>query len=99
MRGIIEEPTGLRYVPSLLSEDQGRDLLERVRGLEFDEVRMQAAKYCHGSARSNSDRPATLAKSADVAKRGRPSVGGPTCGTPSTTRGRKRTRFRAVAST
>jgi hypothetical protein len=33
MRGIIEEPTGLRYVPSLLSEDQGRDLLERVRGL------------------------------------------------------------------
>jgi hypothetical protein len=77
MRGIIEEPTGLRYVPSLFSEDQGRDLLERVRGLEFDEVRMQAAKYCHGSARSNSDRPATLAKSADVAKRGRPSVGGP----------------------
>jgi len=49
MRGIIEEPTGLRYVPSLLSEDQGRDLLERVRGLEFDEVRMQAAKYCHGA--------------------------------------------------
>jgi hypothetical protein len=58
----------------------GQDLLERVRGLEFDEVRMQAAKYCHGSARSNSDRPATLAKSADVAKRGRPSVGGPGCG-------------------
>jgi hypothetical protein len=26
-RGIIEEPTGLRYVPSLLSEDQGRDLI------------------------------------------------------------------------
>jgi hypothetical protein len=44
MRDIIEEPTGLRYVPSLLSEDQGRDLLERVPGLEFDEVRMQAAK-------------------------------------------------------
>jgi len=44
MRGIVEEPTGLRYVPSLLSEDQGRDPLERVRGLEFDEVRMQAAK-------------------------------------------------------
>jgi hypothetical protein len=82
MRGIVEGPTGLRYVPSLLSEDQGRDLLERVRGLEFDEVRMQAAKYCHGSARSNSDRPATLAKSADVAKRGRPSVGGPATGTP-----------------
>jgi hypothetical protein len=58
----------------------GQDLLERVRGLEFDEVRMQAAKYCHGSARSNSDRPATLAKSADVAKRGRPSVGGPARG-------------------
>jgi hypothetical protein len=82
MRGIIEEPTGLRYVPSLHSEDQGRDLLEHVRRLEFDEVRMQAAKYCHGSARSNSDRPATLAKSADVAKRGRPSVGGPICATP-----------------
>jgi hypothetical protein len=76
MRGIIEEPTGLRYVPSLLSEDR-TDLLERVRGLEFDEVRIQAAKYCDGSARSISDRPATLAKSADVAKRGRPSVGGP----------------------
>ena len=30
--------------PSLLSEDEERDLLERVRGLEFDEVRMQAAK-------------------------------------------------------
>src|SRR5829696_5533209 len=40
MRGIIEEPTGLRYIPSLLSEDQERDLLERVRGLQFDEVRM-----------------------------------------------------------
>ena len=55
MRGIIEGPTGPRYVPSLLSEDQERVLLERVRGLEFDEVRMQAAKYCHGSARSNGD--------------------------------------------
>ena len=44
-----------------------------MRGLEFDELRTQAAKYCHGSARSNSDHPATLAKSADVAKRGRPS--------------------------
>ena len=42
MRGIIEEPTDLRYIPSLLSEDQERDLLERVRGLEFDEVCMQA---------------------------------------------------------
>src|SRR5829696_944315 len=40
MRGIIEEPTGLRYIPSLLSEDQERDLLERVRRLQFDEVRM-----------------------------------------------------------
>jgi hypothetical protein len=30
MRGIIEEPTGLRYIPSLLGEDQERDLLERV---------------------------------------------------------------------
>src|SRR5215210_9329438 len=40
MRGIIEEPTGLRYIPSLLSEDQEGDLLERMRGLQFDEVRM-----------------------------------------------------------
>ena len=40
MRGIIEEPIGLRYIPSLLSEDQERDLLERVRGTQFDEVRM-----------------------------------------------------------
>ena len=40
MRGIIEEPTGLRYIPSLLSEDQERDLLDRVRGLQFDEVHM-----------------------------------------------------------
>src|SRR5215213_768138 len=40
MRGIIEEPSGLRYIPSLLSEDQERDLLERLRGLQFDEVRM-----------------------------------------------------------
>jgi hypothetical protein len=40
MRGIIEESTGLRYIPSLLSEDEERDLLERVRGLQFDEVCM-----------------------------------------------------------
>jgi hypothetical protein len=81
MRGIIEEPTGLRYVPSLLSQkEEERDLRERVRGLEFDHVRMRAVKFSHGSARSNSDRPATLAKSADIAKRGRPSVGGPFTG-------------------
>ena len=30
MRGISEEPTGFRYIPSLLSEDQERDLLDRV---------------------------------------------------------------------
>jgi hypothetical protein len=40
MRGIVEEPTGLRYIPSLLSEDQERDLLERLRGMQLDEVRM-----------------------------------------------------------
>jgi DNA oxidative demethylase len=39
MRGIIE-PTGLRSISSLLSEDQDGDLFERVRGLQFDEVRM-----------------------------------------------------------
>src|SRR3954453_10411321 len=40
MRGIVEESTGLRYIPSLLSEDQERDLLERLRGMQLDEVRM-----------------------------------------------------------
>src|SRR5215208_6778397 len=40
MRGVIEQPSGLRYIPSLLNEDQERELLERVRGLQFDEVRM-----------------------------------------------------------
>ena len=40
MRGVVEQPTGLRYIPSLLNEDQERELLERVRGLQFDEVRM-----------------------------------------------------------
>jgi DNA oxidative demethylase len=40
MRGIIEEPTGFRYVPSLLSEDEERELLEHLQDLQFDEVRM-----------------------------------------------------------
>jgi alkylated DNA repair protein (DNA oxidative demethylase) len=40
MRGVVERPTGFRYLPSLLSEDQERDLLEQVRDRQFDEVRM-----------------------------------------------------------
>lgn len=40
MRGAVERPTGFRYLPSLLSEDQERDLLEQVRDRQFDEVRM-----------------------------------------------------------
>ena len=40
MRGVVEQPTGFRYIPSLLSEDQEQELLERVEGLQFDEVRM-----------------------------------------------------------
>ena len=40
MRGVVEQPTGFRYIPSLLSEDQERELLQRVEGLQFDEVRM-----------------------------------------------------------
>jgi len=40
MRGVIEEPTGFRYIPSLLTEDQERGLLEHCRSLQFDEVRM-----------------------------------------------------------
>ena len=40
MRGVVEQPTGFRYIPSLLSEDQEQELLERVEGLQFDEVHM-----------------------------------------------------------
>jgi DNA oxidative demethylase len=40
MRGVVEEPTGFRYFPSLLTEDEEGELLEQVRDLEFDEVRM-----------------------------------------------------------
>lgn len=40
MRGVIEEPSGFRYIPSLISEDEERQLLEHVRNLHFDEVHM-----------------------------------------------------------
>src|SRR5215210_1144467 len=40
MLGVIEEPIGFRYIPSLLNEDKERELLEHVRDLQFDEVRM-----------------------------------------------------------
>jgi hypothetical protein len=48
MRGIIEEPTGLRYIPSLLSEDQDGDLLERVRGLASTLVAAMPARVGSG---------------------------------------------------
>jgi hypothetical protein len=32
MHGVIEQPTGFRYIPSLLSEDEERELLDRRLG-------------------------------------------------------------------
>jgi DNA oxidative demethylase len=40
MRGIVEEPAGLRYVPDFLTEAQEEWLLERLTKLEYGEVRM-----------------------------------------------------------
>ena len=40
MRGVMEEPIGFRYIPSLLTEDEEPELLEHVQDLQFDEVRM-----------------------------------------------------------
>jgi DNA oxidative demethylase len=51
MRGVVEEPAGFRYIPSLLTKDEERELIEQVRDLQFDEVRMhgQVARrvVCH----------------------------------------------------
>ena len=51
MRGVFEEPSGFHYVPSLLSEDEERHLLEHAQDLQFEEVRMhgQVARrvVCH----------------------------------------------------
>ena len=40
MRGIIEQPQGLRYVADLIDEAEEQQLLERLTPLEFSEVRM-----------------------------------------------------------
>ena len=40
MRGIVEEPAGLQYVPDFLTEAQEDWLLGRLTGLEYGEVRM-----------------------------------------------------------
>ena len=46
VRGVHEQPEGLRYVPDLLSEDEERRLLETLRELDYGEVRLhgQAAR-------------------------------------------------------
>jgi DNA oxidative demethylase len=41
MRGEVEEPEGLRYVPAFLSDDEETSLLGHLRGLDYDEVRMR----------------------------------------------------------
>src|SRR5512133_126317 len=40
MRGIVEQPEGLRYLPDFLSVAEERSLLERLRSLDYEEVRM-----------------------------------------------------------
>lgn len=40
MRGIVERPEGLRYLPDLLDVDEEGDLLDRLTSLEYGEVRM-----------------------------------------------------------
>jgi alkylated DNA repair protein (DNA oxidative demethylase) len=40
MRGTVEEPTGLRYVPAFLGETEEQALLDRLVRLDYSEVRM-----------------------------------------------------------
>ena len=40
MRGVHEQPEGLRYLPHLIDEDEERALLEALRGLGYGEVRL-----------------------------------------------------------
>jgi alkylated DNA repair protein (DNA oxidative demethylase) len=40
MRGVVEEPGGLRYLPGLLSDAEQDDLLGRVTRLDYEQVRM-----------------------------------------------------------
>src|SRR5918994_1406812 len=46
MRGVIEEPIGFRYIPSLLTEDEEPELLEHVQDLQFDEVGVSLGSAC-----------------------------------------------------
>ena len=68
MRGIVEEPAGLRYLPDLLSEPEESGLVVRLRSLDYAEVRMhgQAARrvvrhygvsYDYDSARTTPGEP------------------------------------------
>jgi DNA oxidative demethylase len=41
MRGVLEEPTGLRYLPGLLGEADERELLDRLADLDYSEVHMR----------------------------------------------------------
>lgn len=41
MRGIVERPEGLRYIPALLDVDEECNLLERLTTLVYGEVRMR----------------------------------------------------------
>lgn len=41
MRGVVEEPAGLRYEPDLLSPEEERELLHRIEGLTFEPVVMR----------------------------------------------------------
>src|SRR5688572_26453488 len=41
MRGEVEEPEGLRYLPDFLSPSQEAELLAEVEGLDYGEVRMR----------------------------------------------------------
>jgi alkylated DNA repair protein (DNA oxidative demethylase) len=40
MRGVVEEPAGLRYLPAFLDPVEERDLLDRLVHLDYSEVRM-----------------------------------------------------------
>lgn len=40
MRGVVEEPAGLRYLPELLGTAEESELLRHVHGLEYGEVRL-----------------------------------------------------------
>jgi alkylated DNA repair dioxygenase AlkB len=41
MRGVVEQPDGLRYLPQFLSPSEENALLSRLRDLDYGEVRMR----------------------------------------------------------